>query len=359
MTTVLVASGGGHLRQLVTLAPRMGLEDDIIWVTPHSGLSEDVLRDAEHVAIPYTAPRDWRGALRLTGLALNLLKSLGAIRVISTGASPAPPFFLAGASLGLDLHYVESATRSDGPSLSGRLVARVPSAHLYTQYPQWADERWKFVGSIFDPYSSADSQQPPQPVRRVVVTLGTEAYGFRRALERLIPLLPDGAEVLWQTGHTDVRGLGIDARESIPGDELRAAMAEADLIVSHAGTGSALTCFDLGKVPLLIPREARHREHVDDHQFQTAREMTRRGLAVAVPVDDLKREHLSVPATRRVMRRAAEPFPLQETHAGKPSLIDLRGARPRVVRGWMHSSRLSGDGAHTVIDLRDRVLRNR
>ena len=45
-------------------------------------------------------------------------------------------------------------------------------------------------------------------IRKVVVTLGTyKDYGFPRLIERLLEILPPEAEVLWQTGDTDVAGL--------------------------------------------------------------------------------------------------------------------------------------------------------
>lgn len=326
--TLLVASGGGHLQQLWSLVPRLGLGPDLVWATPRSGLSDDLLRGQKHYVLPYAKPRDWAAAVRLTRQAHGILRECGAARIVSTGASPAPPFFLAGASLGLDLHYIESATRSNGPSLSGRLVEMLPSAHLYTQYPEWAQGRWRYAGSIFDPYSLQDAQ-PEGGIRSVVVTLGTEDFPFRRAVERLVRLLPRNSEILWQTGHTDVRGLGIRGHKSVPGDEMRAAMAAADVVVCHAGTGSALTAFELGKVPLVLPREARHGEHVDDHQQLTARELRRRGLAVVAGVDDLMPEHFEMTRWSRVVRdEGHQPFPLHEpteTH----TTVDLRIPSPR------------------------------
>ena len=323
MTTILVASGGGHLQQLVTLLPRLGLTDDLIWATPKTGLSDHLLRDQEHWVLPNIRPRDWRAAIQLAGIARGMLKDSGATRVISTGATPAPPFFLAGASLGLELHYIESATRSNGPSLSGKLISMLPSAHLYTQYPEWASGRWHFAGSIFDPFTPASAPSTGLDLRRVVVTLGTEAFGFRRAVERLIDVLPRDAEVLWQTGHTEVHGLGIDGRESVPGDELRSAMASADVVISHAGTGSAITAFEMGKKPLILPRESRFGEHVDDHQKLTATELRRRGLAVSVPVAELTRQHLEMTRTDRVIS--------DDVH--RPFDLD---AKPQINLGFPH-----------------------
>ena len=328
MTTVLVASGGGHLQQLVNLVPRLGISDDIIWATPKTGLSDHLLRDEQHFVIPYAPPRDWRAAVRLTGTARQMLKATGATRIISTGASPAPPFFLAGTSLGLDLHYIESATRSNGPSLSGKLIAMLPTAHLYTQYPEWANARWHYSGSIFDPFTAASTPSTGGGVRRVVVTLGTEAFGFRRAVECLVKILPRDADVLWQTGYTDVDGLGIEGRESVPGYELRSAMASADVVISHAGTGSAITSFEMGKKPLILPRESRFGEHVDDHQMLTANELKRRGLAVAVPVADLRHEHLEMTRTGRIVKDEIDrPFDLDREVQAK--LVNFHIPSPR------------------------------
>jgi UDP-N-acetylglucosamine transferase subunit ALG13 len=102
------------------------------------------------------------------------------------------------------------------------------------------------------------------------------------AIARVLPEVaaPD-VEVLWQTGVTDATGLDIDARDKVPAKELREAIAAADLVVAHAGIGSALTALDLGKCPVLLSRRQSQGEHVDDHQLMIAGELARRGLAVS------------------------------------------------------------------------------
>ncbi|MGB7979555.1 MAG: glycosyltransferase [Candidatus Nanopelagicales bacterium] len=225
----------------------------------------------------------------------------------------------------------------------------VPTARLYSQYPEWAGGRWRYAGSIFDPYTRQDALGHTTGLQRIVVTLGTEAFGFRRAVEKLLDVLPHHAEVLWQTGGTDATGLGIHARASVPGDELRAAISAADLVVSHAGTGSALTAFDLGKTPLILPRESKYHEHIDDHQMLTAKELERRGLAVAVPVGSLSSEHLELAMASRVVKDdISRPFELAEDSGfGRATVIELRA---RVHAGGPNANRtrataLAGDRA--------------
>jgi UDP-N-acetylglucosamine transferase subunit ALG13 len=122
----------------------------------------------------------------------------------------------------------------------------------------------------------------------------------------MIELLPADAEVLWQTGATDVRDLDIEARVSVPGDELDAAIRDADLVVAHAGTGSALSALEAGRAPVLAPRRTEFGENIDDHQALLAAELAGRGLAVHVTPETLTLADLTAAASRRI-RRVADP----------------------------------------------------
>jgi UDP-N-acetylglucosamine transferase subunit ALG13 len=178
---------------------------------------------------------------------------------------------------------------------------------LYTQYPSWADERWRYRGSVFDSFEPAD-EQPADRIANVVVTLGTfKDYGFERLVRRLLEVLPPEADVLWQTGDTDTSGLGVDGHHAIPERELSDAMREADVVVAHAGVGTALAALEVGKRPLLVPRRLAHGEHVDDHQIQIAEELTRRGLALTAEADALGHHDLLAAAAGRVATVAEDP----------------------------------------------------
>lgn len=315
-----VASTGGHLEQLARLATRFdppAAHEE--WVTFDSPQSRGLLDGRTVHLVPEVAPKDLRGALRTLPLARRLLRRRAFDRVVSTGAAIAVPFALAARSRRVPFHYVESSARSAGPSLSGRLVARVPGTRLYTQYPAWADARWIFRGAVFDAYVAAADPVPVPSggLRSVVVTLGTQrGFGFRRAVERLVEVLPQvtapGARVLWQTGWTDVSGLGIEGVELVPPAVMRDAVADADLVVAHAGVGSALLAVEAGRCPVLLPRRAAHGEHTDDHQTQIAGELDRRGLAVLAEADAVTgADLLRAAALRAEPSHAPAPFALQ------------------------------------------------
>lgn len=311
--TLLVATTGGHLSELVELEARLvGIEPDPVWLVPDSQQTRDLLAGRHVVAAPLIPPRSLCGLPATARLADSLLREHAIDCVVSTGAGLAVAAFLPARARGIACHYVESAARVTGPSLSGQLVQRLPGVQLYRQHAWPAPGRWKFVGSVFDGFQPRiRSELAPGPLR-VVVTVGTMPFGFRRLVERLVRALPRHAEVFWQTGHTDTSGLDIEPRPWVSATELRTRMAAADVVVAHAGVGSALTALQQGARPILVPRRSGHAEHVDDHQVQIAGALAARDLALAVEAEDIDEATLTAVAGLRVRRRpgGAPPIPV-------------------------------------------------
>lgn len=310
MTTLLVASTGGHLKQLHRLHGRLtGIEGPFRWATFDTPQSRSLLEGEDVDYVHFVGGRDPRNVLRNVPLADRILRRHKVDTIVSTGSAVALPFYALGRARGLRCHYIESAARSDGPSKTARMISRIPGVMLYAQYPAWADEKWHYRGSVFDSYAGDDSLvAPPEQIRRVVVSLGTfKDYGFERLVRRLLEILPPDADVLWQTGDTDVSGLGITGHHAIPERELTNAIREADVLVAHAGVGTALAALEVGKCPVLVPRRLAEGEHVDDHQIQIARELGRRGLALSVEAGELTLDHLRAAAATRVRTLPEDP----------------------------------------------------
>ena len=113
-------------------------------------------------------------------------------------------------------------------------------------------------------------------------------------------------------------------QEAVPAEELHKAMREADVVVTHAGTGSALAALEAGKLPILVPRSHAAGEHVDDHQQQTASELSARRLAIGVEAERLSRSDLVTAASFQIERRSQPlPFDLVATRVpwtlGRPA----------------------------------------
>lgn len=312
MSTLLVASAGGHLKQLHRLVPRIsGLEAPFVWVTYPTSQTESLLAGERVVHGHVVESRDYPGVGRNAWLAARLLRRERFSRVLTTGSAIALAFLPVARASGIPCHYIESAARSAGPSQTGRLLRWLPGVRLYTQYSAWADARWRYAGSVLDEFEPRLEPLADSRLRRVVVTVGTsEQYGFERLVRRMVEILPDQTEVLWQTGATDVARLGIEARAFVPADELDRAIAAADVVVTHAGTGTALSALEAGKAPVLVPRERAHGENVDDHQALISAELARRGLALDERPQTLGLQAL-VAAARRGVERRPDPPPVR------------------------------------------------
>jgi UDP-N-acetylglucosamine--N-acetylmuramyl-(pentapeptide) pyrophosphoryl-undecaprenol N-acetylglucosamine transferase len=311
VTNLLVASAGGHLQQLSLLLPRLGdARDEAIWLTYDVPQTRSLLTGETLIGAHHPTTKHLPNAVRNYRLARAIFTKHAIDRVVSTGAAVAVPVMLRARQLGIPCHYIESATRVEGPSLTGRLLERLGGVHLYRQTGDWGSPHWRQGPCVFDGYETTATEAPP--LARIVVSLGTHHFAFRRLVERLRIILPASASgVLWQLGSTpprpDLPGRSVP---HLPATELQAAIAGADVVVGHAGVGLTLTALSAGKVPVLVPRRRSRHEHTDDHQVQLARELDRRGLAVVAEVGELTGEHLQAAAARTVTYREPPPFEL-------------------------------------------------
>jgi UDP-N-acetylglucosamine transferase subunit ALG13 len=314
VTTLLVASNGGHLKQLHRLRPRLrGASAPFHWVTFDTPQARSLLEGETVHYVPFIGGRDPRNVARNLPHARQILRENEVEAMVSTGSAIALPHFAVGRARRLPCHYIESAARMEGPSLTGRLVSRIPGVRLYAQYESWAGGRWAFRGAVFDSFATAGGAGPDaeRRIARVVLTLGTyKGTPYTRIVERLLEILPPEVEVLWQTGATDVTRFGIAGVYALPEKELSEAMREADVVVTHAGVGTALAALEVGKCPVMAPRLAAHGEAVDDHQVQIAEQLSGRGLAVTVDADELTFEHL-VKAAAMTVAEPPDPPPFE------------------------------------------------
>ncbi|MFK5582853.1 glycosyltransferase [Serinicoccus sp. LYQ131] len=228
-----------------------------------------------HWVSPIAAREGGRALARIPE-ALRLIKLHRPDVVISTGAALAVPYLLASRLLGIRTHYIESATRLGGPSVTGRMMDRLPGMRLHHQGFQQPVTGWHAVSSVFDAYCPGPDIY--RGLSRAFVTVGTEQFPFVRALDDVARSVPPSTEVLYQTGHTPVPAARASYRQWMPFDELVQALEQADVVVTHAGVGSILTALRAGKHPVVMPRLQRMGEHVDDHQTELAQMLELRGL---------------------------------------------------------------------------------
>lgn len=298
MKICVVSSCGGHLTEVRTLRR--------CYDSPESFY---VLNDR------IVLPRDMEGRTHFIRHSerdrlffVNLLEAWRILRkerpaaILSTGAGPAVPFALVGKLLGIPNVFVETFTRVNRPSLSGRIMYRLSDHFFY----QWRGlESWfpaaEYAGSVMGIPLDEDSAVPPTAVEggrgdgaSVFATVGNATQGFGRLLEAVDRLagaggFGPGALVFVQSGNNpDFRPRHCEHRPFLSMEEFAARIARADLVICHGGAGTLLHVAGYGKRPIVMPRRQRYGEHVDDHQSELIRALAADGGArVADEPDDL------------------------------------------------------------------------
>lgn len=134
----------------------------------------------------------------------------------------------------------------------------------------------------------------------IFATLGTHAQPFPRFLSYVNAARATGHDVILQYGHTSPPPGLAEAFAFLSGEEMVDHFERADAVLSHAGVGSILGARQAGHLPVVIARQARFGEHVDDHQLELSRMLAVRGhvLTVTTP-DELPRALTHALQTRR------------------------------------------------------------
>src|SRR5688500_19003977 len=134
---MLVCSCGGHLLQMLELRDAWG-DGERVWVTFDKADARSLLRE-ERVHYAYgPTNRNIPNLLRNVRLAWRLVRRERPRAVITTGAGVAVPFAWTAKLLRIPVVYVESFTRIEGLSLSGRMIRPV-AGRMYVQWPELAE----------------------------------------------------------------------------------------------------------------------------------------------------------------------------------------------------------------------------
>lgn len=164
---LLVCSAGGHLLQLLEL--RAAWQPfERVWVTFDKSDARSLLRDEQVVHAHGPTNRSIRNLLRNLVLARRVLRLARPSAVLTTGAGIAVPFAWVARLRGIPVVYVESFTRIDRLSMSGRMISPI-AERLYVQWPEAADAvpRALFAGSVFTDLDAGSvpmsAPRPTQP----------------------------------------------------------------------------------------------------------------------------------------------------------------------------------------------------
>ncbi len=291
-----VASGGGHLRQLLQLAP---LQKDYpyYFVTEKTSLGESLVRDHKTHFVPHFAfgqrnsegmiPFLWSGIKNSFVSIWPFFKEWPDV-VITTGAGAAFVTLILGRIFAKKIIYIESIARVTEVSLFGRLASKYAGLTIV----QWPTMEDLLDGATYCSPLVVDDVKDDVKRTGVLVTVGTVMPFDRmvRGVESLIESKDITGNVAAQIGESTKSFEGIDSFGSCPFDELNDRMKKADVVICHGGSGSILGSLKAGAHVVAMAREFKYGEHYDDHQRDITKAFADMELiSVAKDENDIKR----------------------------------------------------------------------
>lgn len=229
-------------------------------------------------------PNPHRDPLRMAHNVRASAAALHALRprlVVSSGANVAVAFCLMARLRGVPLVFAETMARTRRPSASARILAPFASRVLV----QWPE----LLGRLPRAELCRPALLEDLPARRPRSGVGSfaTAGGHGQPFDRLVRLCDEAAAggalpppVLVQARVRTYQPRHATLVETIPREEMPRRIAEAAAVITHGGAGTIALALGCGQVPLVLPRLASEREHVDDHQVEMVAELAALGLVV-------------------------------------------------------------------------------
>ena len=123
----------------------------------------------------------------------------------------------------------------------------------------------------------------------IFVTVGTHEQPFNRLIQKVDDLVADGdirEKVIVQTGFSTYVPKHCEAHKMMSFDEMQQALKDARIVITHGGPSSFIEALQFGKVPIVVPRQEKYHEHVNDHQVEFTKLIAKR-MNNIIPVYDV------------------------------------------------------------------------
>ena len=124
----------------------------------------------------------------------------------------------------------------------------------------------------------------------IFVTVGTHEQPFNRLIQKIDELKKDGIineDVIIQTGFSTYEPKYCQWSKLIPYQQMVKNVADARIVITHGGPASFIMPLQIGKTPIVVPRQHQFNEHVNDHQLEFAKNVEERNKNI-IPVYDIQ-----------------------------------------------------------------------
>lgn len=126
----------------------------------------------------------------------------------------------------------------------------------------------------------------------IFVSVGTHEQQFHRLIKEIDALKSKNIikdHVFMQIGYSSYQPINCEYKKMITYNDMIKYIEASSIIITHAGPGSIFLPLQYNKVPIVVPRNPKYKEHIDEHQIKFARKMESQNRIIAVyDIEDLK-----------------------------------------------------------------------
>lgn len=128
----------------------------------------------------------------------------------------------------------------------------------------------------------------------IFVTVGTHEQSFERLVKKVDDLKRDkiiNEDVIIQKGYTDYEPQYCESYKLVGYNDMQKYLKTARIIITHGGPASFIVPLSIGKIPIVVPRQKKFNEHVNNHQKDFVEQVVARYNTVipCYDIDDLER----------------------------------------------------------------------
>lgn len=126
----------------------------------------------------------------------------------------------------------------------------------------------------------------------IFVTVGTHEQPFNRLIECIDKMKENNViveDVVLQTGFSTYEPKHCRWSKLFSYQEMLKNVADARIIITHGGPSSFIMPLQIGKIPIVVPRQKQFNEHINNHQVEFAQIVAARkkNIIIVKDINDL------------------------------------------------------------------------
>lgn len=123
----------------------------------------------------------------------------------------------------------------------------------------------------------------------IFVTVGTHEQPFNRLIQYIDELKKSKIiddDVIIQTGFSTYEPQYCNWSKLLPYSQMKKNVYNARIVITHGGPASFIMPLQVGKIPIVVPRQSKFNEHVNNHQVEFTKNVANR-MGTIIPIIDI------------------------------------------------------------------------